>query len=93
MYEHAQPLPCPPAPPYLVGTNARGPPSYLASALDDQCVFAGGVEALWGALAAHNTTAELHMYPNGRHGYGRCRGAGSDKNKGYRNKGGRNKLG
>jgi len=47
-------------------------PTFLASAANDPCVPSLALTTYYQALLAHKIKAELHMYSDGHHGYGRC---------------------
>ena len=53
-------------------TNST-PPTMLVQAQDDP-VHPENALFYWLALKQHGVHAELHLYPRGGHGYGRCRG-------------------
>ena len=53
-------------------TNST-PPTMLVQAEDDP-VHPENAIFYWLALKQHGVHAELHLYPKGGHGYGRCRG-------------------
>jgi acetyl esterase/lipase len=53
-------------------TNST-PPTMLVQAEDDP-VHPENALFYWLALKQHGVHAELHLYPKGGHGYGRCRG-------------------
>lgn len=49
------------------------PPMFIAMAVDDPCVKVENVINYYKAVKDHNgSPSELHIYPDGRHGYGRC---------------------
>lgn len=58
------------------------PPTFLASAENDQCELASMVRLTADALKKKGAEVDLHIYPDGFHGYGRC-SLYTTKNKDY----------
>jgi len=52
---------------------ARAPSSFIAMAADDPCVKVPNVMAFYQAMKKNGAPAsEIHIYPDGKHGYGTC---------------------
>ena len=50
--------------------TADSPPAFLVHAADDKAVPVGNSFAYYAACLDHNIKAEMHLYPNGGHGFG-----------------------
>lgn len=50
--------------------NALSPPAFLVHAADDKSVSVGNSLAYYSACVRHGVPAEMHLYPQGGHGFG-----------------------
>jgi acetyl esterase/lipase len=59
-----------PAPDLIVRVSAATPPVFLVHAADDRSVPVEGSERMHAALKAAGVPSELHVFPDGGHGFG-----------------------
>lgn len=52
--------------------HPKPPPTFLSVAADDPCVNAPVVQMTANSLKAAGGKVDLHVFPDGKHGYGRC---------------------
>jgi dipeptidyl aminopeptidase/acylaminoacyl peptidase len=70
--------PAGPAPDLIARVSAATPPVFLVHAADDRSVPVEGSERMYAALKAAGVPSELHVFPDGGHGFG-IAGAGGKK--------------
>ena len=70
-----------PAPDLISRVSAATPPTFLVHAADDRSVPVEGSERMYAALKAAGVPAELHVFPEGGHGFGiaGARGRGAER--------------
>jgi acetyl esterase/lipase len=59
-----------PAPDLIARVSAKAPPTFLVHAADDRSVPVEGSERMYAALKAAGVPSELHVFPDGGHGFG-----------------------
>jgi acetyl esterase/lipase len=59
-----------PAPDLIARVKAATPPVFLVHAADDRSVPVEGSQRMYAALKAAGVSAELHVFPDGGHGFG-----------------------
>ena len=62
--------PAGPAPDLIARVSAATPPVFLVHAADDRSVPVEGSERMYAALQAAGVSSELHVFPDGGHGFG-----------------------
>lgn len=65
-----------PAPDLIASVTAKAPPVFLVHAADDPSAPAEGSRQMHAALQAAGVTSELHVFPDGGHGFGIARAKG-----------------
>ena len=59
-----------PAPDLVARVDAKTPPTFLVHAADDRSVPVEGSQRMYQALKAAGVPSELHVFPDGGHGFG-----------------------
>jgi acetyl esterase/lipase len=67
-----------PAPDLIARVTAKAPPAFLVHAADDPSVPVEGSRRMHAALQAAGVPAELHVFPDGGHGFGIARARGKE---------------
>jgi acetyl esterase/lipase len=67
-----------PAPDLIARVTSKAPPTFLVHAADDPSVPVEGSKRIFAALRTAGVPAELHVFPDGGHGFGIARAKGRE---------------